>query len=172
MEGTECGGQGVCGKCAVKVLSGELEPIDETQAVLPDGKVLSCRVRVAGDAVVEIASGQDDVKRKVGLFELCKKGRPEDGPVQKQFVTLAEPTLRDQLSDLERILAKVGKNRKCPHSLLPELPGVLRQARFAVTAVLMEDELIAVEPGDTRDQCYGFIVDIRTTTIAVYLVAH
>lgn len=170
MEGTECGGQGVCGKCAVKVLSGELEPIDETQAVLPDGKVLSCRVRVAGDAVVEIASGQDDVKRKVGLFELCKKGRPEDGPVQKQFVTLAEPTLRDQLSDLERILAKVGKNRKCPHSLLPELPGVLRQARFAVTAVLMEDELIAVEPGDTRDQCYGFIVDIGTTTIAVYLV--
>ncbi len=170
MEGTECGGQGVCGKCAVKVLAGELEPIDETQAVSPDGKVLACRAQVVNDVVIEIASGQDDVKRKVGLFDLCKNGKPEDGPVQKQFVELAEPTLRDQLSDLERILAQVGKNKKFPHSLLPELPGVLRQAKFAVTAVLLEDELIAVEPGDTREQCYGFVIDVGTTTIATYLV--
>lgn len=170
MEGTECGGQGVCGKCAVKVLAGELGPIDDTHAVSADGKVFSCRAKVTGDVVVEIASGQDDVKRKVVLFDLCKNGKPEDGPVQKQFLELAKPTLRDQLSDLERILAKVGKNKKFPHSLLLELPGVLRQANFAVTAVLVEDELIAVEPGDTREQCYGFIIDVGTTTIATYLV--
>lgn len=64
----------------------------------------------------------------------------------------------------------MGKNKKVAFSLLGGLPEIVRKADFEVTAVLVEDELIAVEPGDTHALRYGFILDIGTTTIAVYLV--
>lgn len=90
--------------------------------------------------------------------------------IEKKFIQLSKPSLRDQASDLERILAQVGKNKKVAFSLLGGLPEIVRKADFEVTAVLVEDELIAVEPGDTHALRYGFILDIGTTTIAVYLV--
>ena len=90
--------------------------------------------------------------------------------IEKKFIQLPKPSLRDQASDLERILAQVGKNKKVAFSLLGGLPEIVRKADFEVTAVLVEDELIAVEPGDTHALRYGFILDIGTTTISVYLV--
>ena len=70
--------------------------------------------------------------------------------IEKKFIQLSKPSLRDQASDLERILAQVGKNKKVAFSLLGGLPEIVRKADFEVTAVLVEDELIAVEPGDTH----------------------
>lgn len=173
MEGTECGGRGVCGKCAVKVRSGTLAPIAGEESFLKtrkDGKVLACKSLIKEDVVIEISSGQDDVQRKVRLPNLRKDRRVTDLPVEKKFLQLAGPTLHDQASDLERILARVGDNRKVAFSVLPDLPATMRGADFCVTAVLVDDELIAVEPGDTSERAYGFIVDVGTTTVAIYLV--
>lgn len=173
IEGSECGGRGVCGKCAVKVHSGRFAPQEEGEcahAVCRNGEVLACRSLVTEDAVIEIGSGHDDVQRKVRLPNLQKDRNFTDPPVEKKFLQLTEPSLRDQISDLERILSQVGKNKKVSHALLAELPALLRQSDFAVTAVLIEDELIAVEAGDTTRHQYGFIVDIGTTTVAIYLV--
>src|SRR5256885_16333651 len=49
--------------------------------------------------------------------------------------------------------------------VLRGLPVVLRDAGFTVTAVLGGDALIAVEPGDTREESYGVAVDLGTTTV-------
>lgn len=173
MEGTECGGRGVCGKCAVKVRSGTLAPIAGEESFLKtrkDGKVLACKSLIKEDVVVEISSGQDDVQRKVRLPNLQKDRRLTDIPVEKKFLRLSGPTLHDQASDLERILAQVGGNGKVAFSVLGALPGTVRQADFSVTAVLVDGELIAVEAGDTSEQAYGFIIDVGTTTVAIYLV--
>ena len=90
--------------------------------------------------------------------------------IEKKFIQLSKPSLRDQASDLERILAQVGKNKKVAFSLLGGLPEIVRKADFEVTAVLVAGaDCTAVEPGDTHALRYGFILDIGTTTIAVYL---
>ena len=59
-----------------------------------------------------------------------------------------------------------GHMRDCPHD-----PSV--QKRLTAqgdTEVLLDGTLIAVEPGDTRDSCYGIAVDIGTTTVVATLV--
>ena len=173
LEGAECGGRGICGKCAVKVRSGTLAPVEGDESFLMtrgDGKVLACQSLIREDVVIEISAGRDDVRRKVRLPNLQKEKKYSDSLIEKKFIQLSKPSLRDQASDLERILAQVGKNKKVAFSLLGGLPEIVRKADFEVTAVLVEDELIAVEPGDTHALRYGFILDIGTTTIAVYLV--
>ena len=173
LEGAECGGRGICGKCAVKVRSGTLAPVEGDESFLMtrgDGKVLACQSLIREDVVIEISTGRDDVRRKVRLPNLQKEKKYSDSLIEKKFIQLSKPSLRDQASDLERILAQVGKNKKVAFSLLGGLPEIVRKADFEVTAVLVEDELIAVEPGDTHALRYGFILDIGTTTIAVYLV--
>ncbi len=171
MDATECAGRGICGKCAVKVHSGELAPTGEGPAeAQTNGRVLACRSLIKESVVIEIPCGKDDIKRKVCLPGLQQQERFEDTPVEKHFIQMSAPSLRDQLSDLERILAQVGKNKKAPRSLLKDLPDLLRRSDFAVTATLIGDDLIDIEAGDTHTQSYGFIVDVGTTTIAIYLV--
>lgn len=173
LEGTECAGQGVCGKCAVVLHSGELaSAAGETSCleVREDGKVLACQSRIKGDVVIEISCRQDDVERKVRLREFQEEWRFTDSPVEKKFIRMAKPSLRDQASDLERVMAQIGTGKKVSRSLLRKLPTVLREADFSLTATLLNDELIDIEPGDTQARKYGFILDIGTTTIALYLV--
>ena len=174
MQSTECAGRGVCEKCAVGVRSGTLESVsggDFSQELRPDGKVLACQcLLTTEDIVIEVFCEQDDIKRKVCLPNLQEERQFLDTLVEKKFIQMTQPTLRDQASDLDRVLAQVGKNKKVPRSLLRNLSEILRKSNFTVTATLIDDELIAVEPGDTHMHSYGFILDIGTTTIAIYLV--
>ncbi|HEU5393385.1 MAG TPA: ASKHA domain-containing protein, partial [Candidatus Methylomirabilis sp.] len=48
-------------------------------------------------------------------------------------------------------------------------PGLVKEGAL-LTLVTVEDELVAVEPGDTREATYGIAVDIGSTTVAGYLV--
>ncbi|WP_418216055.1 2Fe-2S iron-sulfur cluster-binding protein, partial [Bilophila wadsworthia] len=68
LEGAECGGRGICGKCAVKVRSGTLAPVEGDESFLMTrghGKVLACQSLIREDVVIEISAGRDDVRRKV-----------------------------------------------------------------------------------------------------------
>ncbi|MDD6194764.1 MAG: ASKHA domain-containing protein, partial [Lachnospiraceae bacterium] len=54
-----CGGNGTCGKCKVKVVSGASEPTTSernyfTNEELQEGYRLACQMKVAGDCVVEV----------------------------------------------------------------------------------------------------------------------
>jgi len=173
MEGSECGGRGVCGKCAVKVLSGEFTPAKEGEDIsrlCGKGEVLACRCLIRGEAVIELGSGRDDVQRKLHMPKLADEADLNHPPVSKIVIEMDAPTLQDQLSDLERVLAKLPKGTRFAPGVLASLPSTLRGANFAVTCVLIGDELAAVESGDTLAEKYGFVIDIGTTTVAVYLV--
>lgn len=173
MQATECAGRGVCGKCAVIVRSGKLEPMpgeSSAQDLLKNGKALACRSLVLEDVVIEITSGRDDIDRKVRLPNLQKEKCFTDTLVEKKFVQLSPPTLRDQLSDAERLLAQIGKKKTLPLGLLRKLPELLRQSDYKVTVAQVDEQVVAVEAGDTTMHKYGFIIDIGTTTIAMYLV--
>jgi uncharacterized 2Fe-2S/4Fe-4S cluster protein (DUF4445 family) len=91
-----------------------------------------------------------------------------DPNVAKVHLRLSEPTLEDQRSDLARVLEGLrdeGWEVRPDPALWRELPGVLRASDWAVTAVLVGDEMVGLEPGDTTGWAYGLALDIGTTTV-------
>jgi uncharacterized 2Fe-2S/4Fe-4S cluster protein (DUF4445 family) len=159
-----CGGNGTCGRCRVKLLSaggGDLSP----------GWTLACRSPVAEGLVVEVPDPGDLLLRGKAGTGHWGPAAAVDSPVDKVFVQLEPPSLKDQTADLERLLTGMGKERAgVDPSVLADLPGTLRRAQFKVTATLIENNLAAVEEGDTTARKYGLAVDIGTTTLAVYLL--
>ena len=60
--------------------------------------------------------------------------------------------MEDQRSDIQRLLDAIDDLEPKPTlAVLRDLGGVLRRSHFDVTAVIVDEELIDVEPGDTTD---------------------
>ncbi|MEA2635876.1 MAG: hypothetical protein QOH92_2643 [Chloroflexota bacterium] len=165
-----CGGRGTCGKCKVQVLQGgaEITAADRKQlraAELEAGWRLSCQAKVYDDTTVTVPELMRVPKAAtMGVNRLVLL----DPNVRKVFVELSEPTLEDQRSDVERLrdaLTAEGFDMKVDLQALRSLPALLRNAEFKVTAVLGGDHLIAVEPGDSREENYGVAFDLGTTTV-------
>src|SRR5262249_54714109 len=91
--------------------------------------------------------------------------------VQKRYVELEEPTLEDQRSDLERLLdAMDDVEPPVPLDPVRTLGHVLRESDWKVTAVLADDLLIDVEPGDTSGRRHAIAFDLGTTTVVATLL--
>jgi uncharacterized 2Fe-2S/4Fe-4S cluster protein (DUF4445 family) len=168
-----CGGHGTCRKCKVQVSEG-LAPITnlDTRAFtgeeLRDGWRLACRVEVTNNLRVRVPelttrpkAATVGVGRKVIL-------RPA---VQKRYVELDEATLSDQRSDLERLLASLEDlELRAELPVLRTLGRVLRANDYRVTAVVVDDVLVDVEPGDTTGRLFGIAFDLGTTTVVATLL--
>ena len=167
---SNCGGKGSCGKCKVKLIAGDnaAPTTAESRFLSPEelaaGVVLACQRKIFRDTVVEIETRKSADERKTAL-----RGTPIAAPepcVKKQFLQLSRPTVEEQTPDLERVLAALpGAHLDIELQVLSRLPRTLRDASFNVTAVVIGNRLIAVEPGDTTGRCYGLAFDIGTTTI-------
>jgi len=168
-----CGGHGTCRKCKVQILEGTA-PITtlDTRAYTTDelraGWRLACRVEVVTDLHVEVPplvtrpkAATVGVGRKVIL-------RPA---VQKRYVELSEPSLSDQATDLERLLASLDDlELRTELAVLRSLGRALRESDYKVTAVVVDDVLIDVEPGDTTERLFGVAFDLGTTTVVATLL--
>jgi uncharacterized 2Fe-2S/4Fe-4S cluster protein (DUF4445 family) len=168
-----CGGHGTCKKCRVRVVDG-LVPVTELDARayeepdLAEGWRLACRAHAEDDLVVDVPplvtrpkAATVGVGRQVIL-------RPA---LQKRYVELEEPSLRDQRTDLERIRDAIDDlDLSVEVDLLRRLPRVLREASFCVTCVVADDELIDVEPGDTTGRLHAIAFDLGTTTVVATLL--
>jgi uncharacterized 2Fe-2S/4Fe-4S cluster protein (DUF4445 family) len=168
-----CGGHGTCKKCRIKIADGAPAPTSldiraYTAAELRDGWRLACRTTAVRDTRVEVPplttrpkAATVGVGRQVIL-------RPA---VQKRYLELAEPTLADQASDTERVLAELADlEPRAELAVLKTLGRTLREADFKVTAVIVDDVLIAVEPGDTTARRFGIAFDLGTTTVVATLL--
>jgi uncharacterized 2Fe-2S/4Fe-4S cluster protein (DUF4445 family) len=84
---------------------------------------------------------------------------------------MEEPTLTDQASDLERVLREIDDHEvRVSLEVLRDLGTTLRSSDFKVTAVISDDELIAVEAGDTTASRHGMAFDLGTTTVVATLL--
>jgi uncharacterized 2Fe-2S/4Fe-4S cluster protein (DUF4445 family) len=168
-----CGGHGTCKKCKVRVLDGEppVNALDERAFdadQIADGWRLACLVTTQDDLDIEVPplvtrpkAATVGAGRQVIL-------RPA---IQKRYVELEEPTLSDQVPDVERLLAAIDDLEPRVHlNALRRLPSVLRTSDFKVTAVVVDDLLIDVEPGDTTGRRYAIAFDLGTTTVVATLV--
>jgi uncharacterized 2Fe-2S/4Fe-4S cluster protein (DUF4445 family) len=155
------------------VLSGDVpvSPIDPrafTPDELRDGWRLACRAPAREDLVIEVPPLQTRPKAALAGVGRHVILRPS---VQKRHLVLEEPTLEDQSPDLQRVLDALDDLE--PHAsleLVRTLGGTLRKAHFDVTAVVCDEELIDVEPGDTTARRYAIAFDLGTTTVVATLI--
>ena len=91
--------------------------------------------------------------------------------VQKRYLELDEPTLDDQASDLERVLAAMDDlELQVPLELLRDARRDAARRDCRVTAVICDDQLIDVEPGDTTARRFALAFDLGTTTVVATLL--
>ncbi len=163
-----CNGKGVCGKCRVKIIKGNLPQPDETEQKLlkedelAAGVRLSCLVKPECDLEIELM--QKERKHEV----LTSGYIPEfefDVDIEKKVIEIHKPTLENQTPFEDQI-----KNQMSERKL--NFAG-LKKARFKpgkVTVVCHENEVVQIEDGDTTDILYGVAVDIGTTTVVCTLI--
>ncbi len=168
-----CGGHGTCKKCRVRIEDGDVpaSPLDArafTPQEIEEGWRLACRAQAAGNLEIEVPplvtrpkAATVGVGRQVIL-------RPA---LQKRYVELAEPALQDQRSDFRRLQDAIDDlELRAEVRVLRRLPRVLRESDFRVTAVVVDDLLIDVEPGDTTDRLHALAFDLGTTTVVATLL--
>ena len=168
-----CGGHGTCKKCKVQITDGDV-PISRLDirafepAELAAGWRLACQANAAMSLSVhvpELTTRPKAATVGVGRQVIL---RPV---VVKRHLTLTEPTLADQRTDVQRVMDELTDVAESfAPQLLRTLPGDLRADGFAVTAVVVDEVLIGVEPGDTTDRCYGIAFDLGTTTAVATLL--
>jgi len=168
-----CGGHGTCKKCKVQVLDGAVAPSEpDARAFTPEelrqGWRLACRAQALADtrvAVPPLVTRPKAATVGVGRQVILRPA------VQKRYLELAEPSLQDQMTDAERVLAALDDlEPRIDLDVLRTLGRVLRAADYKVTAVVVDDVLIGVEPGDTSARRYGIAFDLGTTTVVATLL--
>ena len=193
-----CSGNGSCGKCRIRLISGDLNSkrtrhiTDEEYAM---GWRLSCCSTVAGDVTVEVPdiasayrsrmkvadlSSSDEVK----IFEEAKAQVEEAGIVLKNSMSVVElemnePTLDDTMPDNERFVRAMEKTTgiekvRVPYSVLRKLARVLRSSAFHVKCVIRKTArdvfVYDVMPAKEEVVIGGLAVDIGTTTVSAILL--
>jgi uncharacterized 2Fe-2S/4Fe-4S cluster protein (DUF4445 family) len=187
-----CGGKGTCGKCIVRIISGNVD--SDSLGVLSAsavnrGYVLACKTKILDEPVtVEIS---EQISKEGGQFidetdDTCLVRRelfPQDwqpNPLTlKCTLDVSSPQLEDGLSDLDRLTRSIHqqlekKEVSFPLSVIRQTAENLRKENGKVTVSLTQTphhyQVIHIEPGDRSTQHFGIAVDVGTTTVAVQLV--
>ena len=189
-----CGGEGVCGKCRVIIEQGYVdggitEKLSQEecaagyrQACLSNVKSdIVVRIPVESDVDASVLNMQSTPRRATRIMEMDFEQLRQNGrflpPVEKRYIQLPEPSVKDNLPDVARLVnyLKLNFNERRLVVDLPvirKIPGVFRKNNFKITVTLArpveagrKTHVVNVQPGDTSDKCYGIAMDIGTTTI-------
>jgi uncharacterized 2Fe-2S/4Fe-4S cluster protein (DUF4445 family) len=192
-----CGGDGTCGKCRMVVERGGVESKLThrlTEHQIKAGYVLGCTSSINADVTVSIPPesrpGAAPVRARSGrianpvLSADLQAARLPDRrsalAIAKRFVKVTEPDHVDNASDLTRVLAALRrvhhlKGVEVTLEATRELPTLLREGGFSVTAIVSEPSsgtplITGFQAGDTTERQYAIAVDIGTTTVEVAVV--
>ncbi len=193
-----CSGNGACGKCKVKLISGELESpktrhiSDEEYA---EGWRLSCVSKLVSDVVVEVPDiasayrsrmrvADISSEKELAIFNSTKAEIEESGIEFKTnlsavTVTMDEPTADDTMPDNERLVWKLTEITGVDKIVvsfpaLKKLARVMRESNFTVRCVIETEadriNVLDVLPGDSTTPVAGVVCDLGTTSVAAILV--
>lgn len=170
-----CAGQGICGKCKVRVISGKSEPAEEckkffTNNELAQGWRLACRVKIYDSLEIEIP---EETLFSNELLILTQDDKPlaiELAPlVKKKFFSLMPPSLENQKADFQSLREDLHAENASIETL-KELPAFLRNNSFRGTAAISSDRIICLEKGNTESANFAIAIDLGTTSIVVSLI--
>ncbi|MFH1038236.1 MAG: ASKHA domain-containing protein [PVC group bacterium] len=189
-----CGGEGTCGKCRVIVTVGEVTSspsagLSEEEA--GQGYVLACQADIHSNCTVRVPPESAVLQTAEGRRETCDrfKDAGEADPAGAGFafqplvrnisLRLPPPSLEDHVDDLSRLIRgirnKTGiETPAAPLPVLKELPGLLRDSGWELTATLADRgntaEILRLYRGAAGEDTCGVAVDIGTTTVVAHLV--
>ncbi|MGL5694595.1 MAG: corrinoid activation/regeneration protein AcsV [Peptostreptococcaceae bacterium] len=193
-----CNGNISCGKCKVKLLSGQVDT-EKSRHISDDevnqGYILACNSKVISDIEIEVpsklSSSMHGMKIEGGGNEKDEAifNRAKDialnhdlkfsTNIRKKYIELSEPTLDDNISDVDRLERYVRNNLGYNEidfrlDILRKMPTVLRKDNFKVTITYVKKKnkvtIINIESGNTGESLYGVAIDIGTTSVVVCLV--
>jgi len=195
-----CGGEGLCGECRVQIVSGNAQPDKHTLGFLTGeeiekGFVLACQTKITDNLTVMVPvksraeqekilmAGSPVVYGEPEKVVLARRPRERvtsyDPLVKKVYLTLPEPTIKDNISDIDRITRELRKatpyqNFDISLSCLQNLADKLRGNDWKVTVTIARHnemgKILKIEEGDTSHRDYGLAIDIGTTTVVVQLI--
>jgi uncharacterized 2Fe-2S/4Fe-4S cluster protein (DUF4445 family) len=188
-----CGGEGICGKCRVRIEAGSVEGgVSEKLSAedIREGYRLACQSTVTGDLTVRIptesvidngalrrpASPRRTARISEFNFEELKERGLFLAPVEKKYLEIPPPSPQDNLPDLTRligVLQQHGEHKlEADLGVIRKIPEVIRHNDFRVTATLVrpvrEDgktRIINIQSGDTSGRSFAIAMDIGTTTV-------
>jgi len=190
-----CGGQGRCGRCRVRVTSGEVERRSMaglTTAEVLDGWAVACLTFVGdGPVEVEVPERRREEVRPHGhavaepesLLITCDY--VQNPAVKLYALDIEPPSLADQTSDFDRLHRALQQQHgieelRAELPVLTSLGTALRHANWKVTVALeMRDlvrgsylppRLLHTYPTAFPQASMGLAVDLGTTSIVTYLV--
>ncbi len=167
---TPCGGGGTCGKCLVRVCSGQASRATTHHHKLQDEQIsagwrLACETTLAGAAVIEIPASS--------LFESSQQILTGDSghtlaihpAITVTSFPLPPPTQHDTLPDLERVEAALDEKLEFDTARLAAFPRQLRAANWNVHVIREGRRLIAIQPACGPASVFGVAFDLGTTTV-------
>ncbi|MBC8505639.1 MAG: DUF4445 domain-containing protein [Anaerolineales bacterium] len=189
-----CGGQGRCGRCAVKVTDGDVRRRSTLRLSTEDvakGYALACQSVIESDSEI-IVPPQEKIERRLTTDRTAAEVVVPEGydPQQSQTIrrlhlNLMPPSMDDQTDDWSRLQTAARKQAgvtdlKTSLEMLRKIGGVVREGEWKVTAVLNAKtwdcpdcpaELLDIYPGHipAATPLWGVAIDIGTTTVSLWL---
>jgi uncharacterized 2Fe-2S/4Fe-4S cluster protein (DUF4445 family) len=180
-----CGGKGVCGKCRVKILEGQIK-VGSTGKLLKkeieENFALACQTIPEGDVLIEVPEGSKLIigdkialSKTKDLLEYLRAIDPALTPaVRKIVLRLTPPSIQDNTGDLERLKRALGEkgihDMVFSHAFIFAMPKALREAAWDVCLSYTEKHEAIGLSAVCKAHHYGIAVDIGTTTVVVYVV--
>ena len=176
---SECGGNGTCGKCKVRVIT-PIGPPDRqerkllTSTEIENGIRLACRTPIRKSLVVHSDTRHDPEE----MFQILKHGFHQqhdriDPLLEIRPVTMTPPDATDGISDFNRLRNALGgpeTDLKITYGCLSTLYRNLRKTTFDGEALLHRKCLLAWSAKGSPNGRYGLIFDIGTTTLVGKLI--
>ncbi len=189
-----CGGQGRCGRCAVRVMDGDVRRRSSLRLSSEDvakGYALACQTVIEGDVNIEVPP-QEKIERRLTTDRTVGEVALPEGydpgvsqTVRRLHLTLTQPSMDDQTDDWSRVQTAARKQAgitelKVSLELLRKMGAVLREGNWQVTALVNAKtwdcpdcpaELVELIPGHIPDDTplWGAAIDIGTTTVSLWL---
>ncbi|MGB9727088.1 MAG: ASKHA domain-containing protein [Nitrososphaeria archaeon] len=166
-----CGGKGICGKCAIKVIEGKTsEPTFQEkrwQKVNGSEYRLACQTILLSDATIEVLETFKGSKMQILSWIIAKDFNLEPNVV-KLSLSIKKPSLQDQEADLNKLIAE-SKAVTFDPKILKTVSHNLWRSNFIVNVILYDGELVDVIPYNKDVKVCGVAFDVGTTTVVGYL---
>jgi len=189
-----CAGQGRCGRCRVRIVSGEVDRRSNAALAASevlDGWAVACQTHVREAVTIEVPEVREETVRPHG-HAVAEPESPalttdwQQNPAVRTFaVELEPPTLDDQTSDFDRLRRALAQQHGIPEVraellILSRLAHDLRVSNWKLSVTLeMRDwvygavlppRILRLYAGEYRHLSTGVALDLGTTSVVAYLM--
>lgn len=193
-----CSGNATCGKCKVKIVSGQVKTEKNrhiSEEEMASGIVLSCNATIIEDIEVEVPdlassfvnemqitdlSNNENKNIKYVRKKMIKEGMTNASRLWSEIIQLPCPSIEDNSADEDRLKLYFKQNLGYQDitislNVMKKLPDAFRKNDFLIEVVYLKRrevaEILDVKPANSeKSVLYGIALDIGTTSVSACLV--